>query len=42
MSIDDNIKDEKLQYELTENQQKNQYHHQVKLINLNILHVKKT
>ena len=39
MAIDDKIRDEKYNMELTENQQK--YHHQVKLINMNILQVKR-
>ena len=39
MAIDDKIRDEKYNMELTEKQQK--YHHQVKLINMNILQVKR-
>ena len=41
MTIDDKIKDEKLQYGLTEKQQKYQCYLHVKLINVNILQVKK-
>ena len=40
MTTDDKIRDEKLQYELTEKLQKYQHYHQVKL-NMNILLVKK-
>ena len=39
MTIDDKIRDEKLQYDIK--QQKYQHYHQVKLINMNILHAKK-
>ena len=39
MAIDDKIRDEKYNMELTEKQQK--YHHQVKLINMNTLQVKR-
>ena len=39
MAVDDKIRDEKYNMELTEKQQK--YHHQVKLINMNILQVKR-
>ena len=41
MTIDDKIKDKKLQLILTEKQQKCQYYHWVKLISMNILQVKK-
>ena len=41
MIIDDKNKDEKLQTILTEKQQNYQHHHQVKLININILQVKR-
>ena len=40
MANDDNTRDEKLQ-ELTEEQQKYQHYHLEKLINMNILQVKK-
>ena len=39
MAVDDKIRDEKYNMELTEKQQK--YHYQVKLINMNILQVKR-
>ena len=44
MITDDKIRDEKIQYDtniLTEKLQKYQYYHQVKLINVNILQMKK-
>ena len=41
MTIDENIKDEKYNTILTEEQQKCQHYHQVKLINMNILQEKK-
>ena len=41
MTIDDQIRDEPLQNDVTEKQKKYQLYHQVKLINMNILHVKK-
>ena len=41
MKTDNKIRDEKLQTILTEKQQKYQRYHQVKLINMNILQVKK-
>ena len=41
MTIDDKIRDEKLQYDITEEQQKIQHYLQVKLINMHILRVKK-
>ena len=41
MTIDDEIRDEKLQYDVKEKQQKYQLYHQVKLMNVNILQVKK-
>ena len=40
MTIDDKIRDEKLQY-AAEEQQKYQDYHQVKLIDINILQAKK-
>ena len=39
MSIDDNIRDEKLQYDFNREAAKN--HYQVKLININVLLAKK-
>ena len=41
MTIDEEIRDEKLQYDIKEKQQKYQLYHQVKLMNVNILQVKK-
>ena len=44
MTIDDNIRDKKLKYDIirkTEKKIKSQPYHQVKLINMNILQVKK-
>ena len=41
MTIDDKIRDEKLQMILTEKQQKYQRYHLEKLINMNILQAKK-
>ena len=41
MTIDDKIKDEKLQHDIKEKEQKYQHYHQVKFINMNILQVKK-
>ena len=41
MTIYDRIRDEKLQCDLTKKLQKCQHYHQVKLINTNILQVKK-
>ena len=41
MTIDDEIRDEKLQYDIKKKQQKYQLYHQVKLMNVNILQVKK-
>ena len=41
MEIDDNIRNYKYNLILTEKQQKYQYYHQVKLISLNILQMKK-
>ena len=41
MTIDDEIKDEKLQYDVIEKLQKDLPYHQAKLINMNILQVKK-
>ena len=41
MTTDDRTKDEKLQYDITEKQQKYQYYCQVELLNMNILQVKK-
>ena len=40
MTIDDQIKDEKIQYDI-ENLQKYQPYHQAKLISMNIVQVKK-
>ena len=41
MTIDDKITDEKLQYSITGAAEKNQHCHMKKLINMNILQVKK-
>ena len=41
MTIDEKIRDEKLQYDIIEKKQKYQHYHQEKLINMNILLVKK-
>ena len=41
MAIDDKIRDEKLQFTLTEKQQKYLHYHLEKLTNMNILLVKK-
>ena len=41
MTIEDQMKDEKLQYELIERLRKYQLYHQVKLINMNTFLVKK-
>ena len=41
MTIEDQIKDEKLQYDINEKLRKYQPYHQVNLINMNILLVKK-
>ena len=41
MTIADKIKDEKLQYISIENHQKYQHYRRVKLINMNVLQVKK-
>ena len=41
MTIDGKIRDEKLQYCITEKQQKYQHYHQLKLLNMNILRAKK-
>ena len=41
MTIDDKISDQKLQYDLTEKQQKCQHSHVERLLNMNNLHVKK-
>ena len=41
MTIDDKIKDENVQYDLIEKQQKYQHYLQVKLISMNNLQVKK-
>ena len=41
MNINDKIRDEKLQYDINREAAKHQRYHQVKLINMNILHVKK-
>ena len=40
MTIDDKIRDEKLQYDSNRKQQKYQHYHLEKLINMNILQVK--
>ena len=41
MAIDDKTKDKKLQYDIYREQQKYQHYHLEKLININILQVKK-
>ena len=41
MAIDDKIRDEKLQYNINRKAAKYQYYHQINLINMNILQVKK-
>ena len=41
MTIEDQIKDEKLQYDINREAAKSQLYHQVKLINTNTLLVKK-
>ena len=41
MTIEDQIKDEELQYDINERPRKYQLYHQVKLINMNTLLVKK-
>ena len=41
MTSDDKIRVEKLQYDIKEKQKKHQLYRQVKLINVNILQVKK-
>ena len=41
MAIDDNIRDEKLPYDTNRKAAKYQHYHLVKLINMNILQVKK-
>ena len=41
MTIDDKIRDEKLQYNINREAAKIQHYHQVKLINMNILQVNK-
>ena len=41
MTLEDQIRDEKLKYDIKERLQKYQLYHQVKLINTNILLVKK-
>ena len=41
MTIDDKVRDEKIQYDVNGEAAKNQYHRHVKLINMNFLHVKK-
>ena len=41
MTIEDQIKDEKLQYGINREMRKYQFYHQVKLINMNTLLVKK-
>ena len=41
MTIDDQIKDEKLQYDINREAAKNQPYHHAKLIDMNILQVKK-
>ena len=44
MAIDDKVRDEKAQYNInrvTEKQQKYQHYHQVKLLNMNSLQVKR-
>ena len=41
MTFDEKIKDEKLQYDINRKQQKHKHYHLEKLININILQVKK-
>ena len=41
MAIENKISDEKLQYDINKEQQKYLDYHQVKLVNMNILQVKK-
>ena len=43
MAIDDKIRDEKLQHDINRKEKQPKYHHyhQVKLININLLQVKK-
>ena len=41
MIFDDKIRDEKLKHDVTEKQQKYQHYHLEKLINMNILKMKK-
>ena len=41
MSVDDKIRNEKLQYDINRQAAKYQHYHQEKLININILQVKK-
>ena len=41
MTIDNKVKDKKLQYDINREAAKYQHYFQVKLINMNILHVKK-
>ena len=41
MTIDHEVKNEKLQYDIMEKQQKYQHYHLEKLINMNTLQVKK-
>ena len=41
MAIEDQIRDEKLQYDISRESPKNQLYHQEKLINMNILLVKR-
>ena len=41
MTIDDKIRHEKLQCDINRQAAKNQHYHQVNLINMNILQVKK-
>ena len=41
MTIEDQIRDEKLQYDINREAAKYQLHHQVKLISMNILLVKR-
>ena len=41
MTIDDKIRDEKLQYDINREETKNQHYHLGKCINMNILQVKK-
>ena len=41
MTVDDKIRDEKLQYDFTEKRQKYKHYHLEKLMNKNILQLKK-